>query len=459
MRVAVLGAGMTGLTCAYRLGRRGHVCDVYERWPGLGGQAATFDLGSGLPLERYYHHLFTSDAEIAELYRDLGLPDEIEYRPSTTAFFVQGRSWAFTSPLDLLRFRPLTLRTRLRMGLAVLRLQRGPDDPEPYEDITARKWIADHMGEEAWRIIWGPLLRAKFGHRAEDIAMVWLWKKLMLRRQVAGREARVERLGWPRHSWQLLFDRLAGEIGSAGGQVLIDRPAARVERLDDGRFAVTAGETGSFRLGHDPRVFRPAGSERYDAVVSTLPNEVFEAVLAPDLHAQLGPGYAERLRSVEYHEAVCLVLVLDRRFTPFYWTNIADELPFIGLVEHTNWVGSEHYGGRHILYVANYVEPGSPVAGLDPDALLEHYAGGLRAVRPDFSTDWVQERWRFHEPHAQPVVDRGYRRRIAPLQTGVPGLLLANTTQVYPEDRGTNYAVRLGNEAAEELLQDLTASH
>lgn len=448
----MLGAGVTGLTCAYRLGASGHNCDVYERWPGLGGQAATFSLGDGLPLERYYHHLFSSDRDIAALYDELGLPDEIVYLPSTTAFFVGGRQWPFTSPADLLRFRPLSLRTRLRMGFAVLRLQLGSDDPALFEDVTAREWIRRHMGREAWQIIWGPLLRAKFGARADDIAMVWLWKKLKLRRQVAGKEARVEKLGWPRHSWELLYETLASEIRATGGRVLIDRPAALVEHSDRGAFVVTAGASGSFRRGHDSSSFEHDGSERYDAVVSTLPNELFESVLSPGLRTRLAPGYIDRLRSIEYHEALCLVLVLDRQFSPIYWTNVADPLAFIGLVEHTNWVSPQHYGGRRILYVANYVEPGSPLAHLDAGQLLGHYVRDLRAVRPDFSPDWVQEAWRFHEPHAQPVVDKGYRERMPPTQTGVPGLLLANTTQVYPEDRGTNYAVRLGNEAAAELV-------
>jgi protoporphyrinogen oxidase len=453
MRVAVLGAGVAGLTAAYRLTAAGHACDVYERWPGLGGQAATFSLGEGLPLERYYHHLFTSDREIAALYDELGLPEEIAYLPSTTAFFVGGRQWPFTTPLDLLRFRPLSLRTRIRMGLAVLRLQRGTDDPSGFEHVTAAEWIRAHMGDEAWRIIWRPLLRAKFGSRAEDIAMVWLWKKLKLRRQVAGKEAKTEVLGWPQHSWELLYKTLQVRIEGAGGRVLIDRPAARVAREEDGCFVVTAGGADSFSGGHDPSAYEAAGEERYDAVVSTLPNALFEKVLATDLHAALAPGYVERLRSMEYHQALCLVLVLDRRFSPIYWTNVVDPLRFIGLVEHTNWVSPAHYGGRRILYVANYVESGSELVGLDTAGLLEHYLPDLRKVNPDFSLDWVKESWRFHEPHAQPVVDRGYRERIPPLQTGVPGLLLANTTQIYPEDRGTNYAVRIGNDVAAELLR------
>ena len=283
--------------------------------------------------------------------------------------------------------------------------------------------------------------------------MVWLWKKLKLRRQVAGKEARGERLGWPQHSWQLLFDRLAAEIEQRGGEVRIDAPAVRAEEVAPGRFTVTRGAPGSFRRGHDPRSFDPVGTEEYDAIVATLPGDIFERLLGPRLLSGLAADYLDRLRSIVYHAAVCLVLVLDRQFTPFYWTNIADDLPFIGIIEHANWVDPGHYGGRRILYVANYVEEGSPLIGLTADDLLDRYEAGLRRFRPDFNRDWVQESWAFHEPHAQPIVDRGYRHRMPSLQTGVPGLFLANTTQVYPEDRGTNYAVRLGEEVARELTR------
>ena len=450
MRVAVLGAGVAGLVCAHRLTQAGHACDVYERWPGLGGQAATIDVGGGHLLERYYHHLFTSDRHIAALYEELGMPDELEWRPSSMAFFVDGRSWPFTTPMDLLRFKPLSPPARVRMGIAVLLLQKRAKEVAPYEGETARAWIQRAMGRSPWEKVWGPLLRGKFGDRAEDISMAWLWGKLTLRRQLEGEEAKQELLGYPRHSWERLFEALRDAIEAGGGRVLIDRPAARVEP----GFVVHAGAPGSFRAGHDPRRFEAHGEgERYDAVVATLPSDVFEGVLDPRLAAAVGEPYLERLRGIEYHTALCLLLELDRQFTPFYWTNIADpELPFVGLVEHTNFIERERYDGRRFLYVANYLAPGDPLLALDPEALVEAYLPGLRKVQPAFSPDWIRERWLFREPAAQPIVTVGYHERIPPLQTGVPGLILANTTQIYPEDRGTNYSVRLGDQAAAALL-------
>ena len=455
MRVAVLGAGVAGLVCAYRLSQEDHVCDVYERWPGLGGQAATLDVGGGDLLERYYHHLFTSDRHIVDLYAELGLPDELQWNASSMAFFLDGRQWAFTTPMDLLRFKPLSPPSRLRMGLAVLLLQKRALDVGPFESITAREWIEKRMGRAPWRKVWGPLLRGKFGTRADDISMAWLWSKLTLRRQLEGDEAREEKLGYPMHSWELLFDALRDAIVAAGGRVLTDRPAAALRRSPDGGLLVRAGAAGSFRNGHDPRRFAAAGAaaEHYDAVVATVPSDVFAGLLDDDLAAAIGPDYLDRLRATEYHTALCLLLELDRQFSPFYWTNIADpELPFVGLVEHTNFIDPERYGGRRFLYVANYLAPGDPLLELSAEELLAAYLPGLRKVTPDFSPDWIVARWLHREPAAQPIVTVGYHERIPALQTGVPGLVLANTTQIYPEDRGTNYSVRLGTAAARAVL-------
>jgi protoporphyrinogen oxidase len=453
VRIAVLGAGVCGLVAGHRLARAGHAVDVYERWPGLGGQAATLDVGDGHRLERYYHHLFTSDRHIADLFAELGMPGAIEWRPSSVAFFARGALHPFVTPLDLLRFRPLSPLARVRMGAAALALQRFAGDPAPYERVTARDWIERRMGREAWEEVWGPLLRGKFGERADAVAMVWLWSKLRLRRSVKGEDVRQERLGYPRDSWEPLFAALARSVTDAGGRVQTDRPAARVARAGAG-FSVHAGAPGSFRRGHDPRAFEAGAGESYDRVLATVPNDVFEALLEPGLAGEVGEKYLAMARRIEYFSALCLLLELDRRFSPYYWTNVADRaLPFVGLIEHTNFIEPERYGGRRFLYVANYLAHGHELLELDAEALLARYEAGLRAVNPSFSRAWVKRAWRHVEPAAQPIVTVGYGQRIPPLRTPAAGLVLANTTQVYPEDRGTNYAARLGDEAARALLE------
>ena len=443
MRIAVLGAGVAGLVAGMRLTEAGHSVDVYERWPGLGGQAATLDVGQGHLLERYYHHLFSTDRHIAALYEELGMPDELEWITSSVAYFTDGKQWPFVTPFDLLRFKPLPPLSRVRLGAAVLAIQRGPGNPAPFEKVTARAWIERYMGKHAWRALWGPLLRGKFGERADDVAMVWLQNKFRLRR---GDDAAEEKLGYPKHSWELLFGALRDRIEAGGGRVLIDRPAAK---LGPG-FTVTPGAPNSFRRGHDPRDFETLEPERYDAVLATVPSDVFEQMLEPGV---LPEAYLAGVRSIEYFTALCLLIELDRRFSPYYWTNIGDDtLPFVGLIEHTNFISPERYGGRRFLYVANYLPRGHELLSLDAQGLLDRYTPGLQAVSREFDHSWVKQLWLHREPAAQPIVTVGYREKIPAMKTPTRGLVLANTTQIFPEDRGTNYAVREGDEAARAML-------
>jgi protoporphyrinogen oxidase len=452
MKVAVLGAGVAGLAAAHRLGAEGHKAVVFERWPGLGGQAATVDAGDGVLIERYYHHLFTSDHHIADLCREIGIPDELAVWPSSVGMFAEGQLHPFTTPLDLLRYRPMSLLARIRMGAAVVWLQKRLNDVRPLEPLTVKEWVERWMGKQAWSKIWGPLLRGKFGAKADQISMSWLWAKLRNRRQTSGEEARQELLVYPRGSFEAIFRRLQESIEAQGGEVRIDCPAALLSRDGDG-FMVWAGAPDSFRHGHDPRAFERRGEpERFDAVIATVPTDIFEQLLDDELSAEVGKDYLGKAAGIEYFAALCLVLELDRKFHDFYWTNVVDEdLRFIGLIEHTNLVGPDHYGGRHFLYVANYLPHAHELLDLDVDELLSVYEPGLRKVNPAFSRDWIKQSWLFREPAGQPVVLQNYPRRMPPYETGARGLLLANTTQVYPDDRGTNYAVREADEVVAAL--------
>jgi protoporphyrinogen oxidase len=453
VRVAVLGAGVAGLVAAYRLTKLGHDCDVYERWPGLGGQAATIDVGDGVLVERYYHHLFTSDREMHELCEEIGV--ELERWPSSVGMLAEGELHPFTSPLDLLRYRPMSPLARVRMGLAVVWLQRRAHDVEPFESQTIKEWVTRAMGPQAWEKVWEPLMWGKFRDQADRISMSWLWAKLRNRRQVSGEEARGEVLVYPRGSFESIFVRLRDLITEQGGRVLIDRPATRLGRAD-GAFLVQPGAPDSFRRGHDPRRFEDNGRpERYHAVIAALPTDIFEQLLDPGLREAVGEDYLRRAGSIEYYAALCLLCEIDRQFHPFYWTNVADrETGFIGLIEQTNLVPPARYDGRRFLYVANYLPRGHPLLELDMDELIDFYEPGLRLANPSFRRSQIKRSWLFREPAAQPVVLPNHRDRMPPYQTGVPGLYLANTTQVYPDDRGTNYAVREADEVVRSLVRD-----
>ena len=443
-RVAIVGAGVTGLVAGRELLRRGFAVSLYERWPDVAGQASAFDLGNGVWIDRYYHHLFQSDRDMIALHDEL-LPGQLEWHRSSVSIWARGRTWPFVSPLDLLRYGPLPVVDRLRLGSAVLRLTARVDW-EAMDDIAALDWLREACGERAVESVWTPLMLGKFGKDAATIPLAWLWSKFVLRRRLRGSGAAREELGYPRGSFRAICVALADDIRARGGEILIDREVLHV-RSEGDAFVLDCAAPGAFRqaAGTAP----PAHHHQADIVLFTTPTFVTRRL------AEWPDEWARRLADWTYETAVVLLLELRRPFSDSYWINVADTtVPFLGLVEHTNLVPAERYSARY-LYVSNYVAADDPLARMGGDDLLRHYVEALKLMNPRFDERDVLRHWSFREDAAQPVPRVGNRHRVMPFASPRPGLYLANTTQIYPEDRGTNYSARLGREVAERIALDV----
>ena len=431
MNVGIIGGGALGLAAAYDLQKRGHKATVFERAPVLGGQASTFDVGGGR-LERGYHHLFRSDVYMVNLIQELGLGDKLAWIPSKVGFFYGGKIFPFTTPMDLLRFTPLSLMERIRLGLVTYYLQKQRYWPKKYEGVTAAAWMQEHVGQHTYDVTWGPLLRGKFGTRAEEVGMVWLWGKIYLR-TTSRRGFGKETLGYPLGSWGEIFDVLSAKIRSLGGEIHNPVTVSRV--------VVEDGKATGLRYQFPGR---PEETRHFDAILATTPSYLF-----PALVPELPDDYQAMMRRVTYQAAVLIVLVLDRPLSWTYWLNIADRsLPFVGVIEHTNFIDKAKYGNNHIVYISNYIGQENEMYSMAPDDLWEKYIPALQKINPDFNESWVKQRYYHRENAAQPIIGVNYSRHIPPHQTPIQGLWLANTTQIYPEDRGTNYSVKLGQEIA-----------
>ena len=440
MKVGIIGAGAAGLAAAYELSKKGHQAHVFERAPFLGGQASTFDVGGGR-LERGYHHLFMSDTHMVDLIHELGLGEKLAWIESKVGFFHGGRIWKFTSPVDLLRFGPLPLWDRLRLGLVTLYLQKVKDGLR-YEGLTAAEWLEKRVGKRAYQVVWEPMLRGKFGEHYSEISMTWLWGKIYLRVASRGKPWEKEKLGYPMGSFGEVFDRLGDRVARAPGcQVHLSANVRRVV-VDEGRAAGLEVETAE----EGPEV------RDYDAVIATTPSYVFTRLVPP-----LPEEYSRKLTEVSYLAAVLMILVLDRPLTDIYWLNIADRsMPFVGVIEQTNFVDPSLYGGNHLVYLTNYPSRSNPLYQMSGEDLLEEFVPHLRRVNPSFDPSWILEYHHHKVDAAQPIIGVNYSSRVPDVRTPIKGLYLANTTQIYPEDRGTNYSVRLGKEVAEAVLKDLS---
>lgn len=436
MKVVIIGGGVGGLGAGYDLVRAGHEVRLYEASSELGGQVRTFEIGGGR-IEIFYHHLFRSDTVVTQSIHDLGLGDDLEWIESKVGFLTDGRIYPFVGAMDLLRFKPVSFITRLRLGLAALYLRRQ-SDWKRYEGKRAKQWIERYVGREGYDRVWGPLLRAKFGAHAEDVSMTWFWGKIYLRfasRQ--GGPLAKEKLGYLKGSFGRLIDRMGEAIREHGG--VIETGCGVHEVLsEDGRVT-------GVRIGGPDGEVVPA-----DAVIATTPSQIFKRVVP-----KLDPEYVRMLDSVEYQWATVLVLALDRPLSSIYWLTVTDpDCPFVVAVEQTNFRSPSEYGGQHIVYFSNYTDPGDPIVDEDEEQVLNRYEAHIKRINPAFDRSWIKGKWLFKDRAGQPIVDYKYHETIPPLRTPIEGLYLANTTQIYPEDRGQNYSIRIGQQVAKLAMED-----
>lgn len=440
MRVGIIGAGATGLTAAFELAKQGHDVVVYERASFLGGQASTFDVG-GTPLERGYHHLFTGDTGILDLVDEIGLGEQMRWYGSKVGTLYDGKIYNFVTPIDLLKFKPLSLINRFRLGISTLLLRRMKEWRQ-LEETPAADWLRRYAGEQAYDVFWGPMLRGKFGEEFYDrIGMPWIWGKINTRFASRGKSMSREMLGYPIGSFGEVFDVLGERVRELGGEVHTNAEVTAIDTQSNAEATLHVDFLDQDRSDAVP----------FDAIISTTQCHIF-ARLLPDLPAE----YMRKLKDMRYLSALLLILVLDRPLSHVYWLNVADRsIPFVGVIEQTNMVEPEHYGGRHIVYLSNYLSREDRLYKLSHDELLDEYVPHLRKINPDFDRSWIVESHRQHVDAAQPIIGTGYSEKMPAHRTPVRGVYLANTAQVYPEDRGTNYSVRMGRMIANMVMKDL----
>ncbi len=439
MKIGILGGGVAGLTAAYELAKNGHDVAVLEKEAELGGQAATFPI-EGTRLEKFYHHLFTSDRHILGVINELGLSPRMRWIDSQVGLFHSGKVYDFVTPLDLLRFTPLSLPNRLWAGLVSLYLQRQADWRK-YEGVTAQEWLEKHAGESVYNAIWEPLLRGKFGDSYDEVSMTWFWGKMRLRFGSRPKGMQKEQLGYMEGSFQVLIDELEKQIKGLGGEVHTNSPVERIA-VEDGK-AIGL----NLQLPENSTTYnlQPTIFNRFDTIIATVPSFALTE-MAPELPSD----YVANLRRVKYQSALCLVLKMKRPLSRIYWMNISDpSIPFVAAIEHTNYIPPEVYKGKHVLYLSNYLPLDSPLFALSKDELLREYLPHVQRINPEFDLDWVEESWLFRDDAGQPIITCHYSQQVPDHQTPIQGLYLANTTQIYPEDRGMNYSVHLGQKIAD----------
>lgn len=431
--IIVIGGGFTGLAAAYELARQGIKVTVLEQSQEVGGLAGSFEV-SGERLEKFYHHWFTNDEYVMQLVQELQAEDSIVYRPTRTGMYYANNFFRLSSPKDLLQFKPLSLINRLRLGLLVLRA-RTVKRWQVLESQTAEEWLLKLCGREVYKVVWQPLLRGKFGPFAAEISAVWFWNKLKLRGGSRSKDGR-EMLAYYRGGFAALAERVAAEIESLGGQI---QTGTTVKDLfvEHGR-VIGVNTTNGFIAA--------------DAVIATPALPIIADLVAP----HVAPAYVQQLRKIKYLANICLVLELDRSLSDTYWLNVNDpSFPFVGVIEHTNFEPATTYAGRHIVYLSKYLPETDELYQMTGEQALNYCIPHLQRMFPQFDRSWIQQYHVWRARYSQPIVVRHYSNLIPAMAAPLTGLYLATMAQIYPEDRGTNYAIREGRQVGQVVANAL----
>lgn len=426
MKIAIIGAGVAGLAAAYDLARANHTVTVFEASSRPGGLASGFkDPRWDWELERFYHHWFTSDAAIINLIEEIGQRQNLFFPTPITSLYINGQLYPAT-PLWKNLFLPVSVISKIRYALSGVYL-RLTTNWQTLEKVTAHDWIVKNMGEEMYKVVWQPLLIGKFGKYHEEVNMAWMWARL---------HKRSVKLGYFKGGFQAFNQALCECTKTLGVTVKFDTPVRSIIPQADGTLLVDT----------------PAGPQTFNQVLCTTSPGLLSK-LAPSLP----PAYLANLKKLKSMGAVVLILALKHRLTAgHYWVNLpkSSDLPFLALVEHTNYISPEHYGGDYIVYCGDYLEPEHPYFSMSQQELLDLFLPTLTKFNPNFRPEWVRASWLFKETYAQPVPPLNHSANIPPLKTPIPGLYWASMSQVYPWDRGTNYAVEIGRRAAKLMLNN-----
>jgi protoporphyrinogen oxidase len=429
--VGVIGGGIGGLATAYSLLRHGYRVTLFESADRFGGLGTFFRYEDRF-FERFYHVMLPNDDDLLSLIEQIGGGDRVYWRGSSLGFKHDGYTYPLNSAADLLRFRPVPMSDRLRLGISALYASHVAR-AGGLDDVPVSDWLTRISGRRAFDSFWRPLLRMKFGDEYDQVPALWYWSRF---NREKGTKKEVK--GYFRGGYHGLTELLVGWLRESGGVLRTSAAVNRLSLASDGR----------------PSIHVDGTDQIFDSVVCCTPVPILQRLVDP---GELRNWLPTEAASIDYQGVVNVVLILKTRVSEHYWQVVVDdEVPFDGIVETTRVIDLAETGGDHLVYLLRYAHRSNPLFQEPADSVRDRYVREFLRLHPDLSATDIKDAFLFRTPFVEPVYRLGYLDRKPPLSL-VPGrVYLACSAQVYPDVTSWNSSVGLARRVVELLVEETT---
>ena len=433
LNIGIVGGGMMGLATAFYLNKKGHQVTIFEKEKDIGGLSRSTEIMPGIHWDRFYHVILSTDTELLNFIDEIGLSLDVQFRETKTGFYTDGQLHSMSTTLEFLKFKPLSLSDKFRLGFGIFYTSRI-NNWKRLEKVSVKTWLVRVFGRRNYEKMWDPLLRSKLGAAKDRASAAFIWA--IIKRYYGTRQSssKKEMMGCVRGGYYSILNKIREQLLSNGTRIVTECTVKKIESLNGDKIVIQS-QNGT--------------NLTFDRVIATTPSpEILQ--LLPNL----SDGYGSKLEAVRYLAVVCAALVLKRSLTPFYVTNLTDpDLPFTGLIEATYVIPPEILDGKTLIYLPKYLPMGDPFYEKSDEEILDIFIKALKRMFPDLSDEDIIAQTVHRAPHVQPLQEIGYSENVVPMKTPIKNFYIANTTMILNSTLNNNEVIRLARKAANLVAQ------
>ncbi|HEX8265508.1 MAG TPA: NAD(P)/FAD-dependent oxidoreductase [Pyrinomonadaceae bacterium] len=438
--IAIIGSGFLGLTLALRLAESGTKVTVYESASEIGGLASVWNLGE-IVWDKHYHVTLLSDLRLRKILAEIGLENELEWRETKTGFYTDGKLVSMSNTLEFLRFPPLDLISKFRLGATIFYASRI-NDWKKLEQILVADWLEKLSGGKTFQKIWLPLLRAKLGESYKETSAAFIWATIQ--RMYAARKSglKKEMFGYVRGGYARILEKLGEHLREKGVEIRLNSRVEKIEKQSDGSVLIYQRDNCKTVYSSQLTV------DSFDSVFITAP-----ANIAAKICPQLSETEKERLNRIRYQGIVCASVLMKNPLSPFYVTNITDDAPFTAVIEMSALVDKSEFDGNSLVYLPKYVAPDDAMFEKTDDEIKETFLAAIEKIYTHFRRADVLEFKISRVRQVFALSTLNYSANLPSMKTSLENVFIVNSAQITNGTLNVNETVALAERALFELKQ------